>query len=102
MKYNHQPSQLFRTGVGEMAEQAVSATRTPAGHPEGYLEAFGNIYSDFAKQILAAESNQSISSTVPGIDQAIRGMAFIENAVSASQSETKWHPFHVDKSSLAE
>jgi len=67
--------------------------RTPAGHPEGYLEAFANIYLTFAKQIRNHTSTSSNSIDTPGIDEAIRGMAFIENVVAASQSEFKWHNF---------
>ncbi|MDM7860189.1 Gfo/Idh/MocA family oxidoreductase [Alteromonas sp. ASW11-36] len=98
LKRNNQPSQLYRTGVGPMADTTLAATRTPAGHPEGYLEAFANIYSDFAGQIIAHENNQESTRNVPGIDDAIRGMAFIENAVAASHSSIKWHPFVVDRS----
>ena len=100
LKQNNAPSQLFRTGVGQLSSAAQLATRTPAGHPEGYLEAFANIYQDFAKQILAREDNQNEANTVPGIKEAIRGMAFIEHAVAASNSETKWHPFETQKSPL--
>ncbi len=98
LKFNNQPSQLFRTGVGSLADNALAATRTPAGHPEGYLEAFGNIYSDFAKQIIAHENSSDSQCSVPGIEDAIRGMAFIENAVAASHSNIKWHPFVVEHS----
>lgn len=101
LKSNHSPSQLYRTGVGEHSVNAVNATRIPAGHPEGYLEAFGNIYTDFAKQVLAFESQETnTQSTIPGIAEAIRGMAFIENTVAAHQSETKWHAFVVNQSPL--
>ncbi|WP_409553369.1 Gfo/Idh/MocA family protein [Aliiglaciecola sp. M165] len=100
LKQNNAPSHLYRTGVGDMATTAQAATRTPAGHPEGYLEAFANIYQDFAKQILAYERGQEVANPVPGVTDAIRGMAFIENAVAASQSETKWHPFETTKTPL--
>jgi len=93
LKFPHQPSQLIRSGVGLQAEVTQTSMRTPAGHPEGYLEAFANIYLQFANQIrkhanVAVEQNDT-----PGIDEAIRGMAFIENVVAASQSELKWHTF---------
>lgn len=96
LKSNSEPTQLIRTGVGIMCEAAQQAMRIPAGHPEGYLEAFGNIYQNFVKQLRAHKNNQvSDNKTfdVPGIAEAVRGMAFIENAVSASQSNNKWHDF---------
>lgn len=101
VKSNHNPSQLYRTGVGTLSANATNAARIPAGHPEGYLEAFANIYTDFAKQIIAFDDGKTnIEATIPGVDEAIRGMAFIENTVAAHQSETKWHAFTVDKSPL--
>ncbi|QDP00180.1 Gfo/Idh/MocA family protein [Thalassotalea sp. PS06] len=93
--FNDKPAQLYRTGVGQLYPQAQAATRTPAGHPEGYLEAFANIYRNFAAQLHACNQQQPCdnhSFDVPGIEEAIRGMAFIENAVAASSSEQKWHP----------
>ena len=96
LKSNTSPTQIIRTGVGQMCEAAQQAIRTPAGHPEGYLEAFANIYQNFIKQIRAHQNNEVCDNQtfdVPGIDEAVRGMAFIENTVKASQSETKWHSF---------
>lgn len=87
-------AQLIRTGVGKLAPCAQQATRTPAGHPEGYIEAFANIYRNFCQQIRSFELGQpsdNITHDVPGINEAIRGMAFIEQSVLASQSEQKWH-----------
>jgi predicted dehydrogenase len=107
MKFTDKPSQLIRAGVGEMDAITQANMRTPAGHPEGYLEAFANIYTQFSYQIRSRlfpstcnkETNDLVSindaamNDVPGIESAIRGMAFIENVVAASQSELKWHPF---------
>lgn len=96
MKYAYQPSKLLRAGVGPMSELALANMRTPAGHPEGYIEAFANIYTSFAKQIRARLFQlplDDVALDVPGIDEGIRGMAFIENVVSASQSDIKWHDF---------
>lgn len=96
LKSNSAPTQLIRTGVGEFCAEAQAAMRTPAGHPEGYLEAFANIYQNFAKQIRAFEQGgecDNLTFDVQGIHQAIRGMAFIENCVKFSQSDLKWHDF---------
>jgi predicted dehydrogenase len=94
LKSNTEPSQLIRTGVGQMCEAAQQAIRIPAGHPEGYLEAFGNIYANFVKQIRAFKNNEACDNKtfdVPGIEEAVRGMVFIENVVEASKSDNKWH-----------
>ncbi len=96
MKFADQPSQLIRSGVGPMSPLAEANMRTPAGHPEGYIEAFANIYKNFAARIQARLSGEAASESardVPGIREAVRGMAFIENVVAASRSDLKWHPF---------
>ena len=114
MKFSDKSSQLIRSGVGEMDAITQANMRTPAGHPEGYLEAFANIYTQFSYQIrrrlfpIIGESetndlviiNNAAMNDVPGIESAIRGMAFIENVVAASQSELKWHPFLLTPQSI--
>jgi len=108
LKFPEQASQLIRTGVGQMADETLACIRTPAGHPEGYLEAFANIYLQFAKQIrhhdddnnVTKSTNVNTSCSIPGIDEAIRGMAFIENVVAASQSEFKWHDFSLNPADI--
>ncbi len=96
LKWNDRPAQQLRTGGDYLGQLAQLNTRTPAGHPEGYLEAFANIYMAFAGQIRARENGteaDSRSADCPGIEEAVRGMAFIELAVAASASEQKWHVF---------
>ncbi len=111
IKYADKPSQLIRAGVGEMDPVTQANMRTPAGHPEGYLEAFANIYTQFSYQIrsrifsstsdpIINEINKAAMHDVPGIESAIRGMAFIENVVAASQSELKWHKFLLEPQSI--
>ncbi|MGO2012307.1 MAG: Gfo/Idh/MocA family protein [Pseudoalteromonas sp.] len=98
LKSHNAPSVLLRSGISLKSTAAQNALRTPAGHPEGYLEAFANIYVNFAKQIKAkrlAEIATNEQFDVPGIKQAIRGMAFIENAVAASAKDSKWHTFKI-------
>src|SRR5690606_42101113 len=53
VKWLSKPMEVYRIGVGELYESAGAHTRIPAGHPEGYLEAFGNLYRNFAKCIQA-------------------------------------------------
>jgi predicted dehydrogenase len=106
MKYSNKPSHLIRAGVGKMDAITQANMRTPAGHPEGYLEAFANIYTQFSYQIRnrlftdTSDINEAAMKDVPGIESAIRGMAFIENVVAASQSELKWHKFSLEPQSI--
>ncbi len=96
LKWADRPTQELRTGGAYLGELAGLNTRTPMGHPEGYLEAFANLYMAFAGQIRARESGEVPglrAADCPGIDEAVRGMTFIELAVSASASEVKWHTF---------
>lgn len=96
LKQADKPTQLLRTGADNLSQIAKANTRIPMGHPEGYLEAFANIYMAFVAKIRADENNISIDERIddcPGINEAVRGMAFIELAVHASNSDVKWHRF---------
>lgn len=96
LKWPDRPAQMLRTGADYLGELAALNTRTPMGHPEGYLEAFANIYMAFAGKIRARDSGAEEdlrSADCPGIEDAVRGMRFIELAVAASASDTKWHLF---------
>lgn len=76
---------LIRSGTGVLGTDAASRSRTPGGHPEGYLEAFANLYRDFAAQVRGAGAN-----LLPGIEDGVRGMTFIDTAVSASRDNAGW------------
>lgn len=94
LKWPDRPTQMLRTGGGYLGAMAAANTRTPMGHPEGYLEAFANLYVAFAGQINAVEQGvapDARSADCPGIAEAVRGMAFIELAVRAGSSDIKWH-----------
>ncbi len=69
--------------------EAYAACRVPSGHPEGYLEAFANLYTGFAEAILAYDGHYRGSDLI-GIDEGVRGMAFIEAVVGNSASDVKW------------
>jgi hypothetical protein len=68
--------------------EALRRCRLPAGHPEGYLEAMANLYSDFAVAIRRGE--RGTPTGVPGIAAGLRGMAFIDTISSSGQSDAKW------------
>ncbi|HEX6999009.1 MAG TPA: Gfo/Idh/MocA family oxidoreductase [Gammaproteobacteria bacterium] len=85
------PAERLRAGHAYLGAAAQRATRLPAGHPEGYIEAFANLYREFAAAVRAFEAGERTAPALPGIREALRGMAFIETALAASASPTKWH-----------
>lgn len=97
LKWLDQPTQIFRAGVGykePLSSFARHNLRTPGGHPEGYLEAFGNIYHNFAQTLSARIDGTKPSAEsldFPGVDDGIRGMEFIDHVVASSLSKEKWY-----------
>jgi predicted dehydrogenase len=96
VKWLDAPTQILRAGGNygdRLSSYAVLNTRTPGGHPEGYLEAFGNIYRNFARTLTARiDGVDPIPEALdfPTVEDGIRGMAFIDNVVLSSQSDVKW------------
>jgi predicted dehydrogenase len=100
VKWLDQPTQIFRAGSGNsyLSPFATKNCRTPAGHPEGYLEAFGNIYRNFANTLLSRLNGQEPTQEMldfPRVEEGIRGMAFIDTVVASGQSDQKWTDFVV-------
>ncbi|WP_416308005.1 Gfo/Idh/MocA family protein [Neptunicella sp. SCSIO 80796] len=98
-----QPAQLLRTGFDYLCDQAKQCTRTPAGHPEGYIEAFANLYQAFANGVKQHRNNPVKDSRVegvPDIEHAVSGMQFIEGTVTSSQANNSW--LKLDKLTPAE
>lgn len=98
LKWLNEPTQIYRTGGGYTNSFSSHNTRTPSGHPEGYLEAFANIYRNFALTLSAKIENKIPKNEwldFPGIEEGIRGMAFVENVVASSKSDVKWMAFLV-------
>jgi predicted dehydrogenase len=90
LRHADKPAELFRAGTGYMGDAAKAHTRVPAGHPEGYIEAFANIYRNFAAQIRAHGTGQKLATEAPGIRAALRGMAFIETVVRSDAADNVW------------
>lgn len=87
---------VIRTGVGNLSASAQAHTRLPSGHPEGYLEAFANIYRNFAKCVqarLAGKDADPLYQDFPGVKDGVRGMQFINRVVESSNSSDKWISF---------
>ncbi|HRO44976.1 Gfo/Idh/MocA family oxidoreductase [Agriterribacter sp.] len=98
VKWLDQPTQIYRTGGGYLGNYAKHNTRVPGGHPEGYLEAFGNIYRNFALTVSAHIDGQKPAEEVldfPTATDGVRGMAFIDNVVKSGASNEKWTEFAV-------
>lgn len=102
VRWSDKPAQTFRAGNNYGDRESTYAThncRTPGGHPEGYLEAFGNLYRNFALSLSAKLNGEEPHKEwldFPGIEDGIRGMAFIDNVVASSQSDKKWTDYVIN------
>lgn len=86
LKYNDRPTEVLRTGWPGLGEPAAGLNRVPAGHPEGYLEAFANLY----RQFVARLRGQPVVGYQPGPEDAWRGMAFIDTVLASSAAGGQW------------
>ncbi len=96
VKMLNQPVAIYRAGTNYVSTLTQQNSRTPAGHPEGYLEAFANIYNNFASALLHKKNNTSFPlqhDDFPSLEDGIRGMAFIETVIASNTSKEKWTPF---------
>ena len=88
------PNQIYRTGVDNsyLAEAALVHARVPSGHPEGYLEAFANIYRNFAMAVRAHFSGSAHNPVYdfPDIDDGVHGMALVDAMVESTSSANQW------------
>lgn len=99
LKWHDKPAEVLRAGSGYLTEIARHNSRTPGGHPEGYLEAFGNIYRNFALTVSAKINNTTVDKNIiefPSVTEGIRGMAFIDSVVKSNQSSEKWTPYTIE------
>ncbi len=101
VKWLDKPTQILRAGAGysdRLSSYAIHNSRTPGGHPEGFLEAFANLYRNFALTLGARIDGTEAPAEAldfPSVDDGVRGMAFIDNVVRSSQSNEKWTEFEV-------
>lgn len=92
------PKEVYRAGQGYLSEIALHNCRTPAGHPEGYIEAFANLYRNFAlalQALLNGETPDTDLLEFPTVEDGVRGMAFIDTIIASGESEQKWTPFTI-------
>ena len=101
VKWLDQPTQIFRAGAGYTDRLSSFATfncRTPGGHPEGYLEAFGNLYRNFALTLSARLDGTKPTPEMldfPTVEEGVRGMAFVDNVIRSNESTEKWTSFEI-------
>jgi predicted dehydrogenase len=90
------PEEVWKRGNDYVAAYSAAAARNsrlPSGHPEAFLEAFANNYSNFAETVKCAIDGKKASDLVtdfPGVDEGVRGMLFIETVVASAKSKQKW------------
>ena len=98
IKWLDKPAEIHRAGAGYLNSFAGSNCRTPAGHPEGYLEAFANLYRNFSYTVKAKMNGEQPKEEwldFPSVNEGIRGMAFIENVVKSGNGNEKWTKFEI-------
>ena len=98
LKWPDAPMQTLRAGTGYLSEAAKHNTRTPSGHPEGFIEAFANHYRNFALCVKASIEGKEPKEEwldFPGVEDGVRGMAFIDKVIESGKSEKKWTDFSI-------
>ncbi len=93
VKWLNRPMEVLRTGGSNLSIEAQAHTRIPAGHPEGYLEAFASIYRNFAYCVQARLEGKTVDpiyNDFPTVTDGVRGMNFIYKVIESGQSAQKW------------
>lgn len=93
VRWLDKPAEIYRAGNPYLSSFASHNTRVPPGHPEGYLEAFANLYRNFALCVKAQMSGTEAKPEwldFPGVDDGLRGMEFVVKVLESSESELKW------------
>lgn len=86
-----QPKMVYTPNGNSLYPMALEASRIPAGHPEGYLEAFANIYRNFALHLNATKTHSTVATPdYPTVADGIRGVRFIHAAVESDRENTAW------------
>ncbi len=91
--WGDKPHETYRTGTGYVSEAAQSNSRTPAGHPEGYLEAFANIYRNFVMHLRANSAGEEHDMEIydyPEIEDGVHGMSMVDAIVESTEKGNVW------------
>jgi len=90
-RWLEEPKKIYTPNGNGLHDEALAVSRIPAGHPEGYLEAFATIYKNFATHLLAVNEGKSIvKPDYPTIEDGLRGMKFIYAAVDSDKHNAAW------------
>jgi predicted dehydrogenase len=89
VKWLDRPEEIHHASMGYIGRNARAVARTPAGHPEGYLEAFAVLYCEFADALIGPKQGSAdpLPATLPGIEAGVRGMRFIERVIESNRRE---------------
>jgi predicted dehydrogenase len=91
VKWLDRPEEIHHAATSYLGSDAKAAARTPAGHPEGYLEAFAVLYREFADALIGWKEGKdrrgSLPATLPGIRAGVRGMRFMERVIESNRRE---------------
>jgi predicted dehydrogenase len=92
VKHLDKPMETYRAGGnnGYLFGESTSASRLPAGHPEGYLEAFANLYREFAQVMRLKSEGLPFAINFPTVEDGLRGMKFINAVVASSEKNAAW------------
>ena len=93
LKWNDKADEIYRTGTGYVTEAAQANSRTPAGHPEGYLEAFANIYRNFVMHLRALDADEMHDNDIydyPGIKDGVHGMSLVDAVIKSTEQGNIW------------
>jgi predicted dehydrogenase len=93
LKWLGRPKEIVRAGQSYLSDDAKGFTRTPAGHPEGYLEAFANIYRAFSRALRDYKPGKKLNIAkydFPDVADGVRGMNFVQTVVKSANSNRKW------------
>jgi len=92
LKYTriNKPTQILTRGSSYLSDYSIQSSRLAAGHPEGFFEAFSNIYTEFAEAIIAKKHNNHCIISFPTIDDGVKGIEFIFAAKESSKHNARW------------
>lgn len=93
MRSNSGDQQILRRN---WAGRGGAGSRLPAGHPEGFFEAFANIYTDMARAIACRLDNVAYQTEFPTVEDGVRGIGFIQAVLASAKSDCKWYAFKED------
>lgn len=90
-RWLNEPKKIFTPNGNGLYKEAIEVSRIPAGHPEGYLEAFATIYKNFASHLTAINNGETVAEPdYPTVEDGIRGMKFIYAAVESDKNNGAW------------